>query len=32
MEAARDLFNTTPQLPDIFAGWFASRGWHHRRQ
>src|SRR6476620_4236830 len=30
MEPARDLFDTTPQLPDIFARWFASRGWQPR--
>ena len=30
MEPARDLFDTTPQLPDIFARWFARRGWQPR--
>ena len=30
MEPARDLFDTTPQLPDIFARWFAQRGWQPR--
>ena len=30
MEPARDLFDTTLQLPDIFARWFASRGWRPR--
>ncbi len=30
MELARDLFDITPQLPDAFARWFASRGWRPR--
>jgi ATP-dependent Lhr-like helicase len=30
MEPARDLFDITPQLPDIFARWFAQRGWQPR--
>ena len=30
MEPARDLFDTAPQLPDIFARWFAKRGWQPR--
>ena len=30
MEPARDLFDTTPQLPEIFTRWFASRGWQPR--
>ena len=30
MEPARDLFDTTPPLPDVFARWFASRGWQPR--
>ena len=30
MEPARDLFDTTQALPDIFARWFASRGWQPR--
>ncbi len=30
MEPARDLFDTTPTLPNVFARWFASRGWHPR--
>jgi hypothetical protein len=30
MELARDLFDTTHPLPDVFARWFASRGWQPR--
>jgi ATP-dependent Lhr-like helicase len=30
MEPARDLFDTPPALPDVFARWFASRGWKPR--
>src|SRR6187402_2773945 len=30
MEPARDLFDTTHPLPDVFARWFASRGWRPR--
>src|SRR6478609_2400606 len=30
MEAAPDLFDTTHPLPDVFARWFASRGWQPR--
>jgi ATP-dependent helicase Lhr and Lhr-like helicase len=30
MEPARDLFDTTPALPEAFARWFASRGWQPR--
>src|SRR5215831_12360736 len=30
MEPARDLFDTAPELPDIFARWFAQRGWRPR--
>jgi ATP-dependent Lhr-like helicase len=30
MEPARDLFDNTPQLPDIFARWFVQRGWQPR--
>ena len=30
MEPARDLFETTPLLPDVFARWFAGRGWQPR--
>ena len=30
MEPARDLFDTTQLLPDVFARWFASRGWRPR--
>ena len=30
MEPARDLFDTQPALPDVFARWFASRGWQPR--
>ena len=30
MEPARDLFDTTPPLPHVFARWFASRGWQPR--
>src|SRR4249919_3452210 len=30
MEPARDLFDTTPQLPEIFTRWFAGRGWQPR--
>jgi ATP-dependent helicase Lhr and Lhr-like helicase len=30
MEPARNLFDTTPPLPDVFARWFASRGWQPR--
>jgi ATP-dependent Lhr-like helicase len=30
MEPARDLFDTTARLPDVFARWFASRGWQPR--
>ena len=30
MEPARDLFDTTPTLPNVFARWFASRGWQPR--
>jgi len=30
MEPARDLFDTAPELPDIFARWFARRGWQPR--
>ncbi|HET9413041.1 MAG TPA: ligase-associated DNA damage response DEXH box helicase, partial [Pseudolabrys sp.] len=30
MEPARDLFDTTHPLPDLFARWFASRGWQPR--
>ncbi|MGB7856214.1 MAG: ligase-associated DNA damage response DEXH box helicase [Pseudolabrys sp.] len=30
MEPARDLFGTTHPLPDVFARWFASRGWQPR--
>jgi len=30
MERARDLFDTTHPLPDVFARWFASRGWQPR--
>jgi hypothetical protein len=30
MEPARDLFDTSPELPDVFARWFASRGWQSR--
>src|SRR6187397_3460136 len=30
MEPARDLFDTTPPLPHVFAHWFASRGWQPR--
>ncbi|MGB2585582.1 MAG: ligase-associated DNA damage response DEXH box helicase [Pseudolabrys sp.] len=27
MEPARDLVDAPPQLPDVFARWFAGRGW-----
>jgi ATP-dependent Lhr-like helicase len=27
MEPARDLVDAPPQLPDVFACWFAGRGW-----
>ena len=30
MEPARDLFSDTPHLPDVFARWFAGRGWQVR--
>jgi ATP-dependent Lhr-like helicase len=30
MEPARDLFDPRPALPDVFARWFASRGWQPR--
>ena len=30
MEPARDLFNAPPHLPDVFARWFATRGWQPR--
>ena len=30
MEPACDLFDTTHLLPDVFARWFASRGWQPR--
>ena len=30
MEPARDLFDATPSLPDVFARWFAKRGWQPR--
>jgi ATP-dependent Lhr-like helicase len=30
MEPAHDLFDTRPALPDVFARWFASRGWQPR--
>src|ERR1041385_3425718 len=30
MEPARDLFDAPPQLPDVFARWFALRGWQPR--
>ncbi len=30
MEPARDLVDTTLQLPDIFARWFVRRGWQPR--
>lgn len=30
MEPARNLFDTTPALPEAFARWFASRGWQPR--
>ena len=30
VESARDLFDTAPQLPDIFTRWFTSRGWQPR--
>ncbi|MGB6350959.1 MAG: ligase-associated DNA damage response DEXH box helicase [Pseudolabrys sp.] len=30
MEPARDLFDPTPTLPNVFARWFASRGWQPR--
>src|SRR6187200_2117376 len=30
MKPARDLFDTTPPLPHVFARWFASRGWQPR--
>jgi ATP-dependent Lhr-like helicase len=30
MEPARDLFDNTLALPDVFARWFASRGWQPR--
>jgi ATP-dependent Lhr-like helicase len=30
MEFARDLFDTSQALPDIFARWFARRGWQPR--
>ena len=30
MEPARDLFDTTHPLSDVFAHWFASRGWQPR--
>ncbi|MGB7012095.1 MAG: hypothetical protein WBD97_17050, partial [Pseudolabrys sp.] len=30
MEPARDLFDTSPALPNVFARWFASRGWQPR--
>ena len=30
MEPARDLFDTSSALPDIFARWFAGRGWQPR--
>ena len=30
MEPERDLFDTTCPLPDVFARWFASRGWQPR--
>src|SRR6187455_3825489 len=30
MKPARDLFDTTHSLPDVFARWFASRGWQPR--
>src|SRR6478752_789937 len=30
MEPARDLFDTTHPLPDVFARWFARRGWQPR--
>ncbi len=30
MEPVRDLFDTSPELPDIFTRWFAGRGWQPR--
>jgi ATP-dependent Lhr-like helicase len=30
MEPARNLFETTLALPEVFARWFASRGWQPR--
>src|SRR6187200_3008446 len=30
MKPARDLFDTTHTLPDLFVRWFASRGWQPR--
>jgi ATP-dependent helicase Lhr and Lhr-like helicase len=30
MEPARDLFDASVQLPDVFARWFATRGWQPR--
>jgi ATP-dependent helicase Lhr and Lhr-like helicase len=30
MEPARDLFETSGHLPDVFSRWFASRGWQPR--
>jgi len=30
MEPARDLFDPGPALPDVFARWFARRGWQPR--
>jgi len=30
MDPARDLFDTTCTLPDLFVRWFASRGWQPR--
>jgi ATP-dependent Lhr-like helicase len=30
MEPARDLFDATPPLPEVFARWFARRGWQPR--
>jgi len=30
MEPARDIFDAPPQLPNVFARWFALRGWQPR--
>ena len=30
MEPARDLFDTTPSLPEVFGRWFADRAWTPR--